>query len=217
MPSELTDLEIDEISLVDRPANPEARVVLVKSAAPPAGGASVFGRLAGRMKAAVGATAEPPSAGDMAADEDDELEDLRRMLAELEAENAELRERLEEQQQGGQEAALRKRAGAFAELAEPAALTPILAALERSQPALAERLERLLAGAQARLAKGALFRELGHAATGGSAYDRLMQRAEALRRREPGLAREQAFARAYEDPENRELVRAYKAERQDRR
>jgi len=212
MPRELTDLEIDEISLVDRPANPAARVLLVKSEAAARRAGSVVGRLAGVVKAAVGAAAPPPPDEGTEESEED-AEALRRRVAELEAENAALLAELEALG-AEREATVEKRAAAFAGLAAPAELAPILAALDLAAPGLSGRLERLLSGARARLEKGALFGELGYAGTpGGSAYDRLVQRAEALRRVEPSLAPEQAFARAYEDPGNRSLVDAYKAER----
>ena len=208
MTRKLTELEIDEISLVDRPANPAAEVLLVKSADPPprVGLAARLGRAIGVAKA--GPEPLPPEDGDDAAA-------LEARLAELEAENAALRDRIAELEQG-RPAELEKRAAAYAGIADPAALAPILAGLERTAPELAGRLERLLAAAQGRLGKGALYRGLGHAGEGGSAWDRLVARADALRRREPDLKREQAFARAYADPDNRELVEAYRAERRAR-
>ena len=50
------------------------------------------------------------------------------------------------------------------------------------------------------------------AAAGGTAYGELMRKAEALRKREPSLSREMAFAKAYSSPENVELVKRERAE-----
>jgi hypothetical protein len=46
----------------------------------------------------------------------------------------------------------------------------------------------------------------------GSAYDELVAKAEALRKREPSLTREQAFCRVFEAPENVAIVKRERAE-----
>jgi hypothetical protein len=54
------------------------------------------------------------------------------------------------------------------------------------------------------------------AVAGGSAYDQLMVKADELRKRDPGLTREQSFAKVFSDPVNRELAARERSENRPR-
>lgn len=77
------------------------------------------------------------------------------------------------------------------------------------------QLEDHIKGLTAQLKTGGLFKEFGKAggaATGGTAYEQLQSKAAELRKSDPKLSEAQAFAKAYEDPANRELVTLHKSE-----
>ena len=52
--------------------------------------------------------------------------------------------------------------------------------------------------------------------TSGTSYKALVAKAEALRKQQPKLTKEQAFTKTLTDPVNRELAQAERAERRER-
>lgn len=204
MPHELVDIEVEEISLVDQPANPLAQVVLLKRAAP---APSLLHRVRSSVWGREPATPLPaeavPAAKREELPEGDDLSALKARLRLLEEERDLAR--------------LAKQAEALGAIGEPRALAPMLKALRQLSPAAADALERTLGAAAEQVSVGKLFAEFGHAGgEAASALERLDVKAATLRAAQPELAREQAFARVWNDPAHRELVQAYRAERNPR-
>lgn len=93
--------------------------------------------------------------------------------------------------------------------------------IHKVDPKLAEATETRMKALQAQVKTGALFNEVGksgHAAQGGDAYAQLMAKADELRKTQAGagLTVQQAFAKVYADPANRELVELNKREERER-
>lgn len=80
-------------------------------------------------------------------------------------------------------------------------------------------MERLLKGLVSQAATGKIFAEFGTAVgkTHVSAEGELVEKGEEIRKAQPSLTKEQAFAKAFEDPANRDLVNAYREEQRKAR
>ena len=80
-------------------------------------------------------------------------------------------------------------------------------------------IEKIIKGLTAQVRTGKVFAEFGTAIgkTGTTAYDELIAKRDELRKSLPSLSTAQAFAKVYEDPSNRDLVKAYKAEQKRER
>lgn len=106
-----------------------------------------------------------------------------------------------------------KAAREYSHIAKAEELGPVLRALdEKLEKADAERLHQWLRAADERIEKGALFAEFGrNGATPSSAVVKVEAKAEEIRKADPKLTKEQAFARALEA--NPELYVEYLRER----
>lgn len=134
------------------------------------------------------------------------LSELQKRLAEAEARAAELAKRAEDERRARRRTELledvRKR---WAGLGDPEQLTDAWLALEYQgvpEDVLAP-IRQALTAAAAQIRTAGLFHERGHGAPPtGSVADRVTAEAEALRKREPSLTKQQAIARVYaEHPE----------------
>lgn len=94
--------------------------------------------------------------------------------------------------------------------------TPLFKALRTSSPELYKNLVETLTGANAAVAKGGLFGELGSGRDGaakGSAWDQIVAKAEEMvSKSSKGMTREQAIDKVME--QNPRLVREYRAQQQ---
>lgn len=95
---------------------------------------------------------------------------------------------------------------------DPKEFGPVLKELASKAPEEYKKLEGVLKAANEVIEKGALFAEFGRSAqTGGnSALDKLNAKAEEIRKADPKLSRQQAFARAVD--ENPDLYLQYRRE-----
>lgn len=82
-----------------------------------------------------------------------------------------------------------------------------------AQAALTKRFTEVTAGLQKQIDTGKLFGEFGtNKGADGTALATLESKADELRKTETKLTKEQAFAKVYQDPANRELVAQHKQE-----
>lgn len=168
MPTRLSNLNITKVALCARGMNPEAQVLLYKSAEEPSQKEAVMAddntvsqadydaMVAERdaLKAELDATSAPP------ADEIDKsalpasvvkaLEEAETLRADIEKMKAERRS----------EQFLAK-AKDYSHIAEAAELAPVLEVLDRVAPEEAKTLDQALKAANARIAESGLFKELG--------------------------------------------------------
>jgi hypothetical protein len=133
------------------------------------------------------------------------------------AKSAKLTADLQKSEDARSEAAFAKSAEAYSMVGAPADVGKLLHGINKADPKLAEGVVAILKTAQERIAKGGLFTEIGNgggANAGGSALDQLNKLADTLKKTDTTgkLTQAQAFAKAYEDPANRELVQRYKEE-----
>lgn len=76
-----------------------------------------------------------------------------------------------------------------------------------AQAQLTKRFAEVTAGLKKQVETGALFKEFGHTApVAGTPMAEIQAKADELRKADPKLTKEQAFAKAYEDPANAEIV-----------
>lgn len=131
------------------------------------------------------------------------------VLRKLETENDDLKKRLAALEEKDQTVAFAKRA---VELGLPEAQGETLRkALAGDKPSI-EKVFTMLGSATKALEEGNLLKELGTSLGGGAQSDdpiaQLTAKAEELRKSDPKLTREEAFAKVYSDPANAELARA---------
>jgi hypothetical protein len=99
------------------------------------------------------------------------------------------------------------------DLGLPEAMGETLMKASRGDAEAFAKVEQTIKGLNEQVAKGGLFNEFGSKAPGaGSAFDTITAKGEELRKSDPKLTKEQAFTKAYEDPNNKDLVVQYKRE-----
>jgi hypothetical protein len=136
-------------------------------------------------------------------------EEVRKALAQAEDD----RKILKALQEDKEIAAFAKRAAA---LGLPEAFGETLRKAAQGDAAAIGEIEKTLKGLTEQVRTGKVFAEFGSSAgTGGgalTAHDQLVQKAEELRKKQPELSPAQAFAKAYQDPANRELAKQERRE-----
>lgn len=131
-----------------------------------------------------------------------ESEDLKKRLADLEAKD---------------------KAASFAKRAEEIGLTgqgEMLQKAHAGDPEAIKKMEEIIKAASAQEKTATIFKEFGSAnanPSGASASDQLTAKAAELRKADPKLTQAQAFAKAYKDPANKDLVALAKREEQSGR
>jgi hypothetical protein len=121
------------------------------------------------------------------------------------------KKRLEVLEAAAQTDVLRKRA---TELGLPETEVDTLRKARQGDVASVEKLENLLKAAQAQVSVGKAFAEFGSKdqSGGASATDQLKAKAAELVKGDPALTKEKAYAKAFKDPANAELVAQVKRE-----
>lgn len=148
-------------------------------------------------------------------------EELKKRFEELEkkaAEAEELRKRVEEaeriakeEREARERAEIRKRAESYANAGPVDDIADVLFKAYQAGKEYGEKLEALFRAAHERIARGELFREIGGNGSGSTqAEAKLMAKAEEIRKADPKLTKEQAFAKACE--ENPDLYLEYRRE-----
>ncbi len=104
----------------------------------------------------------------------------------------------------------------------PTEMAKHFVAIHKAAPEAFEAVEQTLKALVNQVNTSRLFSEFGSADTGqaagggASAYDQLMAKAEEYRKAHPELSTQQAFAKVYNDPSNREVVALSKSESRPR-
>lgn len=144
-----------------------------------------------------------------------QVTDLAKRLDDATAQNAELRKRLDAVDLEKAQADFVKRAAGLG-LTQPGdgeIMRKAYAGDKDSQLAFEKRQAEVVTALNKQAETGKLFSEFGSSmAKQGSAYQSLVAKGEELRKSQPTLTVEQAFAKVYEDPANREMVALYKSE-----
>jgi hypothetical protein len=144
---------------------------------------------------------------------DNEVE--KRMNAEIakrDAEVADLKKRLEAREAADALVGYTKRA---VELGIGEAHGVTLQKAYSGDKAALDEITKLLAAAQAQAREGGVFKELGTTASGNTdatPHDAIMAKAHELRKNDPKLTIEQAYAKAYADPANAEIAKRERAQ-----
>lgn len=204
MATKLKNLTIEKVALVDAGANPDADVLIYKSAETPSNQEAIVADETSTETVAAetvaqadydavvaerDALAEQVAELTPAPSEDEVLkglpEDVRKRLEDAEATIAKM-----EQERRAEMFA--KKAGEFGHVAPAADLAPVLEAIDRVDADLAKSLDQVLKAANARIAEGGLFAEVGsdaERATDGEAetliaaeVEKGASRAEAIRK-----------------------------------
>lgn len=86
----------------------------------------------------------------------------------------------------------------------------------RGDPEALKWMEDQISALHKRVDAGEFYKEFGYRGDdkGGTAHDALVAKAQELRKREPKLTAEQAYAKVYEDPDNNELAKREQVERE---
>lgn len=131
-------------------------------------------------------------------------------------ENADLKKRLAVLED---ERALAKFVIEAVDLGIPASKAEILMKADRGDKEAVGELKQLLKAAYAAAEAGAVFKEFGGSGRGVDANDpnaAIWAKADELRKTQPELSREQAFAKVYADPANKELAKRERRENRPR-
>ncbi len=145
----------------------------------------------------------------------DQLETVTKRLTDAEAKNALLQKRLDEADLKEAQATFKKRAAdiGLTNDGDGELMRKAYSGDADAQQAFEKRQAEVRKAAEAQLSTSKLFSEFGHGQIAlGKAYDVLMGKAADLRKSQPTLTKEQAFAKVYEDPDNADTVAAYKRE-----
>ena len=213
MTTELRDLEITAVALVDNPANPQATIELFKMAAAPQpqGGHTVAPETVAKSDHDTVVAELDSAKAELAALTEISNEDLAALrgfeIAEVEAEEdvlkglpEDVRKRLETAEQTIAKMESDRRAELFvAKAAEfshvgPAAeLAPVLETLDRVAPELAKALDQHLKAANARISESGLFAELGSDGVAGDNPAEVLINAEV----EKGMSRPDAIRKVF--------------------
>lgn len=153
-----------------------------------------------------------------AAEQDPAITEISKSLAATQAENAELRKRLDAVDLEKAQADFAKRAAnlGLTQAGDGELMRKAYAGDKEAQAGFEKRQAEVTAALKAQADTGALFQTFGKSGTtdaaNGNAYSTLMAKAEELRKTETKLSKEQAFAKVYTDPANAQLKKQYESE-----
>lgn len=203
MAFKLTDLEIDRVDAVDKGANPGAFITLFKRDTPMA--EDVKPELGEIEKRLADAEAKVQEATDKLAEAKNVSKAAAEKIATLETQNREITEKAERSE-------FVSKAAEFSHIAKADDFAPVLRKIHKTlDEKEREWLYKWLASLNAVAKSSALFTELGVGGSdqSGSAYDKLEKMAVEIRKAEPALTPEQAFAKAAKSDAGKALYSEY--------